>query len=173
MFEILFRNFWLIAIGVSVLNYFLIRKKIKPFIEEDPSREPGYEQYLNYFLLLSILPWLIVGAASLSGKVDTIFDFLHPGAGNWMVQTFWGFSGTFLLIFSAWIILGSGAEFFEQHPGLLRVQVPGIDPERPTARQIRIVWIIAFILIVLVFGLVFSKENGPFGHMELPISPSR
>ncbi len=173
MFEFLFRHFWLLAIGTGILNYFLIRKNVRPFIEEDPSREPGYEQYLNFLLLFLVLPWMIVGAGILSGELNTVFDMLNPRSGHWIVKIVWVLFGSFFVVHAAWVLGGSGAEFYENHPGLLRMNIPGIDPKRPTAKQIRWVWAFMTLIAIVLFLTFFSSSGGPFSNMELPPAHSR
>ncbi len=173
MLEFLFRNFWLLAIGVGILNYFLIRRNVRQYIKEDPSRESGYEQYLTYLLLFLVLPWVLMGAGILSGEMNTVFDALNPRNGPWIVQVFWGLIGSLFLVHAVWVIRGPGAEFYENHPGLLRINIPGIDSERPTARQIRWIWTIMTLIVALIFFISFSTSDGPFSNMERSPGHSR
>lgn len=173
MFEFLFRHFWLLALGIGILNYFLIKKNVRPYIEEDPSREPGYEQYLSYLLLFLVLPWVIVGAGILSGELNTVFDLLNPRNGHWIVKSVWVLIGSLFIGHAVWVFAGSGAEFYENHPGLLRINIPGIDPMHPTAKQIRWVWAFMTLIAVVLFLTFFFSSGTPFSHLEPPPGQSR
>ena len=173
MFELIFRHFWLLALGIGLLNYFMIKRRIRPLIDENPDLEPGYERLLTWFLLFLTLPWIIAGTAILSGAAASLFDILSPHSGNWFVQIFWVCIVTLCVGPMGWVVFGSGAEFLEQHPGVVRINFPGVDPQKPTARQIRRAMIFFLIISVFVFGMFLSGMSPPFPKGELPPTPPR
>lgn len=168
MFELLSRYFWILGLLSGVINYYFLKKNIQTHIEEDPSREPGYNQFLTYFLGYNFFLWLLIGAILMSQPQETIFTLLWEPTSNWVHQLFWALFITSWCVLSWWIIMGQGAEFLESHPGLIRINVPGVDSQRPSAKAIRMVWIGAVVVSLLVFSLFFTQKNMPTHHKELP-----
>lgn len=169
MFEFIARYFWVLGLASGAVNYFFLKKNIQAYIEEDPSREPGYNQFLTWFITFYTLVWLLMGAAILSHPQENAFTFLQGmSSGGWASRTFWAFFLTVWGSWSAWVVFGKGAEFLEQHPGLIKIRVPGVDPERPSAKAIRNVSIAAFVVSLAVFYLFYSQNDALAHQRELP-----
>jgi len=117
------KTFWLIAIGVTCANAYLLRLRAAAETARNPELKEGYDQLFKGYLVCLNLPWLVMGLGILWGGARGVFDYFDPRAGNPYVLAFhvtvfvlWG-----LMIF--WVYLGGGAEFLVRYPGVMNADI--------------------------------------------------
>jgi hypothetical protein len=117
------KTFWLIAIGVTSVNAYLLRSRAAAEIARNPELQEGYDQLFKGYLICLNLPWVVMGLGILMGGAHGVTDYFDPRAGNLYVLAFhvtvfvlWG-----LMIF--WVYLAGGAEFLVRYPGVMNVDI--------------------------------------------------
>jgi hypothetical protein len=108
-FQFFSRYFWAIAIGISLINYVIGRRRI---VAANGLNEIQQSETLGLFgrlYLLSDVPWLVMGWGVLFGGVPSVFSFFLPQDHNPYV-TYWYGSLLLLAVVNAlWIMLADGA----------------------------------------------------------------
>jgi len=108
-FQFFSRYFWAIAIGISLINYVIGRRRI---VTASGLNEIQQSETLGLFgrlYLLSDVPWLVMGWGVLFGGVPSVFSFFRPQDHNPYV-TYWYGSLLLLAVANAlWIMLADGA----------------------------------------------------------------
>lgn len=154
--ELIFNSFWFIAIIVTLVNAVILSKRYKQFYQEKPELEEGYKSYLRGFVLVSTIPWIIMGMGSAMGYTTSVFDYLHPTLDNPAVIALHLVWFILLGLGVLWIYFRGGAEFFEKHSGIIVIRARGFGNEisnnQLTAKQIKILW--GIITFGNVLGLV-------------------
>lgn len=173
MFPLIFKYFWLFGIAAGVFNYFWQKQAVRKYIAEDPEREPGYERLLQALLLITVSPFAVMGAAIIAGELPDLTAFLNPRGEHWLVRALWIFFSVFWMAVLGWMILGEGAAFLEKHPGIVRIKFPGVDRDRPTARQIRLSAIFFAAIFLFLMTMLWVVGDGAFTGKELPLVPPR
>ena len=115
--------FWVIAIGVTCLNAYLLRSRAQKEIAQHPELADGYRQLITGHLILFNLPWLVMGLGILLGRTHDVFDYLNPRSGNPYVVGFHVTGICESALISYWIYLAGGAEVLVTHPGVMNVDV--------------------------------------------------
>jgi len=104
-FQFFGRYFWAIAIGISLINYVIGRRRI---VAASGLNEIQQSETLGRFgrlYLLSDIPWLVMGWGVLFGGVPSVFSFFRPQDHNPYV-TYWYGSLLLLAVVNAlWIML--------------------------------------------------------------------
>jgi hypothetical protein len=160
---LVFRHFWLAFVVVTVVNGQAWWRQIQGRIREAPELAPGYRRLYRGYLFWANVPWLLMGAGVLSGRVGGVHDFLQPRAGNPVVVGWWAALAMLLALGTWWIMLGGGAETLERHPG-----VPMIP--QWSARNLKWYWlaVVGWNVVVGAF-LVFGVSKGP--GRSAPLEP--
>jgi hypothetical protein len=136
LFFILFKHAWAMFIFVNIINAFIFKQSAKPYIQAQPELAAGYNRYIKGWLLIGNIPWVIIMIGNLSGLTNSLFDYFSPKSLNPMVLAFHGTVVMIWLLGFRWIYFQKGAEFFEKHPGLLRMSTPGAS-QNITAKNIK------------------------------------
>ena len=118
--ELIFKNFWILFIPVSIINVLMMKSKTKKYIIEKPELKEGYDNYFKAFLFYGNIPWAIMAIGMLSGKTQSIFDFISPTGMNPIVIIFHGSIIVLWILLGRWVYFKNGAEFMENHPGLIQ-----------------------------------------------------
>ncbi|MES2810914.1 MAG: hypothetical protein V4670_00455 [Bacteroidota bacterium] len=126
-----------------------MKRKIIPYIEENPEREIGYNTIFKNFLIFGSIPWLIIGIGNLSGLTKSIFDYFQPSNLNPIVLIFHFSIIIIWLLLLKFIFLNDGAVFLEKHPGIIRFKSPGFENENLTSSQIKL-----FSIFIIVGGII-------------------
>jgi|SRR6185437_3799905 len=117
------KTFWLIAIGITCINAYVLRFRAAAEIARNPKLKEGYDRLLKGYLICLNLPWLVMGLGILMGGARGVTDYFYPRSGNPYVLAFHvtivALSG--LMIF--WVYLGDGAEFLVRYPGVMRADI--------------------------------------------------
>ncbi len=133
----LFQQGWILFIVVTIANGFVYKKRGEQFIEQNPDLKPGYDLIFRYWMIWANVPWVIMGIGNITGLTNNVFDYFRPRTLNPAVLVF---HSTILILYVLsiwWIYAKNGAEFLEQHPGLLKWK--GINSGGYlTAREIRL-----------------------------------
>ena len=107
-------------IAITIANGLILKHRSKKYIDENPELEEGYDKYFKGWLIYGNIPWVIMMIGNLSGMTQNTFEYFNPKAMNPMVLVF-HFSIVILWILSVrWIYFRNGAEFIEDHPGLIQ-----------------------------------------------------
>ena len=154
-FNIVGRYFWLLAIAVTTVNAAIWWHRAQANIAARPELEVGYRRLIRGLLVYGSIPWLVMGAGIVFGRVDGVFSYFNPKNGPYVVA--WYASVVILwLLSAAWLFFMRGAEQLIEHPGLLNL--PSQNP-----RVVK-----AFFLLCLAGGLV-GLSIMLFG--EAPVAP--
>jgi hypothetical protein len=115
--------FWVIAIGVTCVNAYLLRSRARKEIDRNPDLVEGYTQLVKSYLVFFNIPWLVMGLGIIVGGTRGVFDYFDPRSGNPYVIAFHltGFVLWALTIF--WVYIAGGAEFLVRYPGVMNVDI--------------------------------------------------
>ena len=94
------------------------------------------------------IPWLIIAIGTISGLTNSTFDYFNPKSLNPMVLIFHASIIVLWILSVWWIYFKNGAEFIEEHPGLLQ-KSSFSGNTNVTAKQIK-----QFFPIMLLGGIV-------------------
>ena len=118
--EIIFKHTWIMFIAVTITNGLILKYRSKKYIAQNPKLKKGYDKYFKGWLIYGNVPWLIMMLGNLSELTQNTFEYFNPKTMNPMVLTF-HFSIVILWVLSVrWIYFKNGAEFIENHPGLMQ-----------------------------------------------------
>jgi len=109
--------FWLMAIGFTCVNAFILRSRAKAQIARNPELEEGYDKLFKGYLIFMNLPWLMMGIGIILGRAESLVDYTNPRVGNPYVIAFHLVLVVLWALTIFWIYLGGGAEFLVRHPG--------------------------------------------------------
>jgi hypothetical protein len=115
--------FWLVAIGVTCMNAYLLRSRARTEIARNPALAEGYEQLLKGYLIALNLPWLVMGLGIMVGGTSSVFEYFDPRPGNPYVIAF---HVTIIVLWALtifWIYLAGGAEFLVKYPGVMNLEI--------------------------------------------------
>lgn len=117
------RVFWLIAIGVTCVNAYVLRSRARTEIARNPALAEGYEQLVKGYLISLNLPWIVMGLGIMVGGTRGVFEYFDPRSGNPYVIAFHVTGIVLLALEIFWIYLAGGAEFLVKYPGVMNVEI--------------------------------------------------
>ena len=117
------KMFWVIAIGVTSLNAYLLRLRAQTEIARNPELAAGYRQLIKGYLILLNLPWLVMGLGIVVGGTGSVFEYIAPRSGNPYVIAFHLTAIILWALTMYWIYLARGAEFLITHPGVMNIDI--------------------------------------------------
>lgn len=158
--EILFNYVWMLIILVTILNISILKKRVTKYIEEKPEREKGYDLIFKNYLIYGLIPFIIMGIGSITGQTKSIFDYFQPAKLNPFVLLF-HLSVIITWLMMIWFIFfKNGAQFLEEHPGLVHFKSPGYYNDRLSAKSIKIFTVLALaggaIGMILMWNINFN-----------------
>ena len=157
MITILFRNFWIVLIIMTVVNAFIMKYRSRSYIAESPELKKGYDKLFSGMILYCNIPWVIMGLGVLLGFTNGMFDYFNPKSMNLMVL-FFHFSIVVLWVLSLWwVYFNKGAEFIEKHPGFIQVRSFG-KRSNVTAKQIKLFYPLMLLGGVLGMIMMWVKD---------------
>lgn len=127
---------------MTVANAFILKKRSKKFIKDDPELEEGYDQLFKGYLIYLNIPWLVMGIGMLLGSVPSTFSYLAPWIGNPFIVVFHLSVVILWVLGIRWIYFENGAEFLAKHKGVFNR-----DIKSPTVIKV-------FFGITLIFGAI-------------------
>lgn len=152
--KFIFKSFWLILILVGLLNYLLMRLRIKKNFT-DPADIDGANRFLILSLFYINMPFLIIGVLQIFGGHDNIF-FIFSGQYqnsyvllSWVVMVLvWG-----LLLY--WVLVKDGAKIISKYRVLFNNM-----PENETMIKIIIVLMVLGGIAALTIGNMTDFYHG-------------
>jgi hypothetical protein len=155
--KFIFENVWILFIAFTCANTYFLKKRSKEYIARDPALQPGYEMLFRNMAIYGNIPWCIIGIGNLSGLTHSMFDYFNPKAMNPMVICF--FTAIFILwgLMVRWLYFKQGAEFLEQHPGLIRFNYFG-QYSYATATQIKLLFPLALLGGIAGFAMMWHMN---------------
>jgi hypothetical protein len=124
LFSLIFKHGWLLFVGVTVINAFILKSRSKKYIEQNPSLEEGYEKLFRGYLIYMNLPWAALGIGMIFGGFNSLFDIMFGFRnGNIFTLLFFGTVIALWILSIIWIYFLKGAEFLVDHPGALNSNV--------------------------------------------------
>lgn len=147
--ENIFKYIWIALILVTVMNIFLLRKRFQKYIDQNPEKETGYNLIIKNFAIYGLIPWIIVAIGCLSGQTASVFDYFEPAKMNPFVLLFHFSIIVIWILIIRFVYFRSGAEFLENHPGLIRVNAPGYTDDKISKANIKI-----FTALALAGGII-------------------
>ena len=112
--------FCLFGIMVTFFNARWVKRNARKYILEKPELEEGYDKMYKAYIIYGNIPWVIIAIGNLSGLINSVDDFSRPSEMNPIVLLFYATIVFLLILCVWWIYFKGGAEFLENHPGLLQ-----------------------------------------------------
>ena len=110
LFSILSRYFWLLCLIISVFNYVVGIRSLESMGPSDPRASVAAVALRRWFLVVSDLPWLVMGWAILVGGVPNIWYFFRPQDRNPYVLVWFAIIFATAAWFAFWVFILAGAE---------------------------------------------------------------
>ncbi len=110
IFGILTKHFWAVAIGVNLLNVTLLKKNIKRHVQQQPELAVGYNDLLKKFAIYLNLPWALMGAGVMVGRIDSLSDIMNIRGADPFILVWWVVLLLDIAVIDYWIIYRKGAE---------------------------------------------------------------
>lgn len=157
VFKFVGQYFWLIFIGVTVINYLMMNRS-DTFDESGRIDGALRRKYLGWFWGLSCVPWLVAGYGQVVGGLPNVWALFRPQDRNPYV---WAFYASILLVYAVmvyWVLFRDGARIAAE----LRVATFNVNGKSGTmsAFWIKVVAIAAFPFFALWLWIA-SKMNVP------------
>jgi hypothetical protein len=160
---VLFKYIWILFILVSLFNVYQLKNKFRPYIDEKPEREPGYNLILKNYLIYSLIPWIIIGIGNLSGRTSNVFDYFQPAKLNPYVLAFHVSIIVIWLLVVRFIFFNNGAEFLENHPGVIQFRVAGRTKDNLSQNTIKLLTALMLAGGMIAMIVMWNVDiNSPF-----------
>lgn len=118
IFGLISKYFWIIFIVITLANAITMKIRAKKRIEADPSLKLGYDMIFKGIITWGNIPWVIMGAGIITGRVPTIFHYFRPQDGNPFVIAFYISVFLIWILGTYWLFVKNGAEMLVKHPGI-------------------------------------------------------
>jgi hypothetical protein len=109
LFALIGRYFWLICIAIAGLNYVSAVRTAADLTELTDAQRARRKNLIQRGFALSTLPWLVMGFGIVTRRVDGVFSYFDPSAGNVCV---WAWYVSLFLVacgFCFWVFVRGGA----------------------------------------------------------------
>jgi hypothetical protein len=120
--DIISRYAWVLFIGVTVVNYFIIKSRVQVHIDKNPDLKAGYDKILKAILIYGTIPWFIMAIGSLTGRTNSVYDYFHPGTLNPFVLILHFYIIVLWILAVRWIYFKHGADILVRHPGVFTIR---------------------------------------------------
>lgn len=150
-----YKYVWIFFLLMGLTNSYLGWRSLLTHLKDNEALKSKYRLLFIQYAIWSNLPWMVMGAGILLGKVNGVLDYLVPSQGNLAVVIWWALFFLMNFIITGWIFFGGGAEKLEKYPGL-PTMLSG------SAAHIRIVTSIGFILVNLLAVIIYFFN--PWAH---------
>jgi len=110
LFAFFDRYFWLICIAIAGLNYVSAVRTAADLTELTDAQRARRKNLIQRGFAISTLPWLVMGLGIVSRRVDGVFSYFDPSAGNVCV---WAWYVSLFLVacgFCFWVFVHGGAK---------------------------------------------------------------
>jgi len=110
--RLVFEYFWVVALAVTAMNYFKARRALNA-ASLSPDGAADGQRYLRTFVLMSAIPWVIMGLGQQRGSTPTVLHYFRPQDGNPFV--FAWIAAIFLqaCVHAWWVLFADGAAKIE------------------------------------------------------------
>ena len=109
-FRLISQFFWLICLGVSLINYIVARRRIAPGTNsEDAIR------YLDWMSFAGAVPWGLMGVGQISGFTPTVWYYFRPQDLNPFVVLWLACVFTETVAYAAWVLFMDGARKLREY----------------------------------------------------------
>jgi hypothetical protein len=140
------RYFWVLAIGMTILNAQILRKRSIKFIQQKPELEEDYDKVYKGYIIFLNLPWVVMGIGIIFGNIRSAFEYFNIRGGNPYILAFYASIVVIWILIFVWINFRGGAEFLVEHPGYSNVAI-----QSPTLIKLYTALALAGGIAVLVF----------------------
>ena len=155
-FDLISKYFWLMFIVVTFANAIIMKVRAKKLIKKNPDLKNGYDTIFKGIIVWGNIPWIVMGAGIIMGKVPSMFHFFNPQDGNPYVLAFFGSVVLIWLMGTYWLFLKNGAKMLVDHPGIFNYNFSS-----PT--MVKLFWILCLlggiVGIVMMFIMPIPIEN--------------
>ncbi|CAN5139913.1 hypothetical protein BH09BAC4_BH09BAC4_06300 [soil metagenome] len=158
--DLIFSYAWVLFIGVTVINYFIIKSRVQEHIDKNPDLKAGYDQILKAMLIYGTIPWLIMAIGSLTGLTNSVYDYLHPRTLNPVVLLFTLYIIVLWMLAARWIYFKNGADLLARHPGVFTIR--GFGSNSVTSTMIKIVFALALLGGIVGMTLMWLTDLPAF-----------
>ncbi|WP_163714516.1 hypothetical protein [Mangrovibacterium lignilyticum] len=159
--DFIFKYPWVVFIAMNVFNGIVFKVRSQKYITANPDLRDGYNKLITGWLFYGNIPWVIMAVGDLSGMTNGIWEYLHPRSMNPAVLVLHGSIIGIWILGSNWIYRRDGAAFLARHPGLIRLQGPGLNNVMTSAKAIKIVWTIVLAGGIAGMALVWFWNAPP------------
>ena len=108
-FQLFARYFGAIAIGMSLINYAIGRRRLVSESGLSEIRRNDAQSLFGRLCLFSNVPWLVMGWGVLFGGVPSVFSYFRPQDHNPYVTYWYGSLLLLAVVGALWVLLGNGA----------------------------------------------------------------
>jgi hypothetical protein len=155
LFDLIGRNFWLICIAITFVNY---RKAagmpLWPGAGVDRSAAPSPRRivYLRRAAFVGVLPWLVMGWGIVVGGVPNVWGFFRPQDRNPYVLAWFATLFALAIANALWVFLAGGARTIREYDLTALTRKSGGKP--PSETWIKVIsaigpfWILGWTYLV-------------------------
>ena len=108
-FQLFARYFLAIAIGMSLINYAIGRRRLVSESGLSEIRRNDAQSLFGRLCLFSNVAWLVMGWGVLFGGVPSVFSYFRPQDHNPYVTYWYGSLLLLAVVGALWVLLGNGA----------------------------------------------------------------
>lgn len=152
LFQILFKNFWLLAAMVGLINTFIIRSRMNKFIKANPHEIVEAKRVTNGIFLSLIVPFLLLGILQLLGGFKNMSFVFSNNVGNVYVLLSWIVLFVWWAITWRWVVYKNGAKILIKYRRVIGFNVSSNEQ----LTKLQITFIIFCGVIALVIAVVFG-----------------
>ena len=148
--QLIFQYFWAF-LSLTVLGQLLVFKfQARKFVAEKPELAQGYDKFFKLHFVLWNVPILIMMIGSFDNPAPTFVDYANSNTENIWVALSYISLGLVVVVEMFLIYFRKGAEFLENHPGIVPVSFAG-KTRNIKVKDAKIIFpIIALVPIIVV-----------------------
>ena len=151
VFQLVIKYFWVLCIGVNIVNAAIWRHRGKVFSTRTPELKEGYASLSRGYAFWTSIPWIVMGVGIMMGKVPSLFHYFRPKDGNpfviaWFVSIF-----VLWLIGFFWLFVRNGAKQLIKHPGLFNKEISSTG-------ALKVLYVIALLCCIVAFVFMLIME---------------
>jgi len=113
--EFAFKNFWLLAIIITLINAYYFKVRSRSLVRDNPDLKDDYNKVFWGTIVFLGIPWLVMGIGMTIGGIPTVFHFFRPRDGNPYVIAFHLNIIIIWILSIIWIYFKDGANFWVKY----------------------------------------------------------
>ena len=133
-FTLIAQNFWLIAILLTSINFFVFKNKARKYIKQNPDLSVDYKKLFEHYFFWCNIPWIIMGIGLVTGGAPNISCYFRPQDGNPFVLVWYVSIFSLWAVGTYWLIFKGGAQML--------VKCPGVSGKVTSPLLIKVLWLI-------------------------------